>query len=230
MKAQRRHELKTNALLAALNRSEGWAEAHKRALTIGIVLVAAVIVVAYMWARRSAARPTEAWDELAVCEKPDQYRAFLADYGSTRAATEARLELGRLLVEEAVTVRARDPVASAATKKIDEARDLYQVVLDGADGNQYDGARALMGLATLAEMGGRQETALGLYERIEKQYPAAGFVTLAADRSRVLRSPHRPKAPEPMGRPSGTEAVVPIPPLGETETDTGDATFPRRGD
>ena len=157
----------------------------------------ALVSVIYLWSQRAAKRPTEAWAALSSAMTPEQYRKLLADYPSTEAALEGRLELGRLLIQ--------DPKQHA------EARQLFQQVLEDAGSNEYHGARALLGLAELDEQERRTDEALKTYQRLVEQYPAPGFVELAKAREKALRMPNRPLAPaeafEPLPKVEATTSI-----------------------
>jgi len=201
MKAQRRHELKTNVLYAWLSEARVWAEAHKGAIFVGALIVLGVFTIATLWIRRRLDRPREAWTLLSqTSTQEDQYRRLEEEYGSTRAGSEGRLLWASLLYER---------------RRHEEARQRLQRVLADAGDDAYLGARALVGLATIAEQERNVDEAVRLYQRVLDEYPAPGCVWLATERVRVLRSPHRPTAPPlafvplPVSRPSMGSATQP---------------------
>jgi len=197
MRAARRHELKTNVLYARLSKWWAWAEAHKGLIFVCCLLLLGLGSILYLWIQRRVARPGEAWALLStISTNEEQYRRLVEDYGSTRAGYEGRLLWASLLYERRLHA---------------QARERLQHVLDAAGDNAYRGARALAGLATLAEQEHRVDEACRLYRTIVERYPAPGYVWLANERLRVLESPHRPVAP-PL-------AFVALP-VGEPETRT----------
>ena len=207
MKAERRHELKTNVLYARLTQAAGWAEEHKGLLFVGALVALGVFSIAYLWIHQRLARPREAWALLArTSVQEEQFKRLVEDYGGTRAAAEGRLIWAGLLYEE---------------RRHQEAREQLERALADADDDHYLAARALVELATMAEQERKVEEALRLYRRLVEEYPAPGYAELARERTAALERPGRPTAPpaafaplvrtRPASRP-GVEVEVPVPP------------------
>jgi tetratricopeptide (TPR) repeat protein len=212
MKAERRHELKTNALYLDLIRAWGWVQVHRTPVIVGVLLVAAAGVLMHLLISRAHSRPQEAWTELSSAASEEQYRKVLEDYPSTDAANEARMELYRILFEAG---------------KLDQARALAQEVLDRVGGNQYLSARALLALGSAAEQERKTEEAVRLYERLLRDCPAPGFKDEAEARVKALRMPNRPVPPALAFTPLPvTEETVPIPTQPTTMAVTPPATGP----
>lgn len=224
MKAERRHELKTNALLAWLSRVIPWMRAHTGLVLLVLLVVVGGVVLIALGVRGRVTGPRKAWVALSAVREEDDLRRLLDEHGSTPAAREGRLFLAAYLYNQ---------------NRLTEARTLYEQVRQQAGDNAVLAARALLGLATVAEQERRFDEALQLYRTLSQERPVAGYAELAKDRLQVLERKDRPAPPagafEPLAasRPT-TEEIVPIGsrpatrPTSRPGDDTAEDTAPAR--
>lgn len=185
-----------DAFIAKVMETVGWAKANSRRLTIAaVVLIIATLSLLY-YRNQSTRLRDRAETELSQVRTAAlagntalairDLEAYLARFGGTAAAPEARLLLGKAYIETGNTQGAidllrdqaadvGDPMGVAAAMLLaaayeaagqpDEAVATYLQVADGAE-MEYERATALEAAARLRFSQGDAEEAVTLYDRI----------------------------------------------------------------
>jgi len=171
MKAQRRHDLKHNALDAELVKILEYLKKHIAGIVLAILaVVAATWIGLTVYQRNEAAVsvPRQQYDHLRSLDisTPDGRSNALADFeelstqtGNPRIAAMACIEAGDICVRQQV---AGDFVSGA----LDKAQKHYQRVIDEFSEIPAATGRAHLGLARLAEGKGSFEVARDHYQQV----------------------------------------------------------------
>ncbi|MCK6483183.1 MAG: hypothetical protein HUU22_07005 [Phycisphaerae bacterium] len=159
MKTARRHELRENELAQQIEAAADFMRRNATYLVIGTGVVVVAIVAWIMLSGRGAAERDDIWQTLGsaprgVAQQPEErIRRYVevADRNvSPLASAMALKRAGDSAVEAMVTARDAGN-ATAADKHADEARRLYQRVVDQFDGEFILSCAVRFGLAYLAE-------------------------------------------------------------------------------
>ena len=171
MKAERRHELKHNALDAELVKILDYLKQHMKGIILAILAIVAAISVGWAIVRNRAAAvsvPRQDYDQLKRMDTStaDGRSKVLAGFeelsnqtGNRRIAALARVEAADICERQQI---AGDFVSGA----LDKARKHYQRVVDEFADNPVAAGRAYLGLARLAEGKGDLAAARVHYQQV----------------------------------------------------------------
>lgn len=242
MKAQRRHDLKTNTLAEELAGIIEWIKRNATYFSVGVALVA-VAIVSVTWYRHSAeAARQSGWLELAneTFLKPmdrsgqeDQgarLRQLAISRGNKPLAAVAWNELGDVLVQQAMGMAAPATESAPAVQAWKEARDAYEAALRiaGETGPVSGAARLGVALASesLAALGAQPDG----FDVAERQYRAviddkslanSPLRELATKRQEALGSLREPIVFAPSTQPSSQPATSASGPASRAATRPG---------
>jgi predicted negative regulator of RcsB-dependent stress response len=190
-----------DAFVAGVLESSVWAKQHQRTLIIAAVIAAVLIIGTVLWLNNRSSQRTRANVELtqvrAVAMSGNTALAvrdlqqFLASYGGTPAADEARLLLGRAYIEagqpqqaiETVQAQARRvrtdmgiaaafilAAAHESNQQLQQAEETYLRIGDGAR-FVYQRQEGLDNAARLRLQRGEAAAAVQIYERLVREAP-----------------------------------------------------------
>jgi tetratricopeptide (TPR) repeat protein len=206
MKAEHRHELKTNVLADTLGRAVQGLKAgpSRQSLLIGavaVVVIAIGVTAYFIWNGQKAGR-SALWEKfdgaggtLDSAANPDDLQAALGKYKElaeknpgTLAGTAAQFDRARILLHrglENLYSRERD----SALADLHEARKLYgDLVADSSLRKDYPllAGEAMMGAAKADESLGDLDKALEGYKNLVKTYPQGALHDAADKRAAYL--------------------------------------------
>ena len=226
MKAQRRHELKHNALDAELVKGVDYFKKHIKGIILAILTV--VVAISVVWSvihNRAAAVsvPRQQYDHLKSLDisTPDGRSTALAGFeelstqtGNKNVAAMACVEAAEICVRQQLT---GDLVSGA----LDKAEKYYQRVVDEFADIPSAAGRAHLGLARLAEGKGKFEIARDHYQQVVLLGERTSLLATNAAKSALkvlsdLKTPVRlattrpaqPAAP-PASQPATAPAIAP---------------------
>jgi tetratricopeptide (TPR) repeat protein len=191
MKAEKRKELAKNDLAAGIEKlvagvTEGPSKNQVTYITLGVVGVALVITMVYLWiyfANQSKTADSERWAELnriitanAWSASPDDLQRFADDKknAGTPQARLARFELARYWMQSDRDLASKDRRAEALSN-IKKARELYVKLIDESGDMPALAQEALMGAANASETIGDIDQAKKYYEKLAKDYPQSVY-------------------------------------------------------
>jgi tetratricopeptide (TPR) repeat protein len=208
MKAEHRHELKTNALADTLGRALQGLKAgpSRHTLIIGVVIavVAVVVVTGYfIWKGQTEGRST-LWEKLDVAQgnldnaaTADQLQKALTNFKelsdqNSRAlpGTAARFDRARVLLHRGLE-RLYSPERDQALGDLKEARKIYAELAGDSsvrDAHPLLGEEALMSVAKIDESFGDVDKALDGYKAVVKAYPKGPLHEAAEGRVKYLEN------------------------------------------
>jgi tetratricopeptide (TPR) repeat protein len=206
MKAEHRHELKTNALADTLNRALHGLKAgpSRHSLLIGVVAVVVIVVGVtgyFIWAGQREGR-SALWEKfdgvegtLDTASSPDELQSALGKFKEladqnprTLPGAAAKFDRARVLLYRGLE-RLYSPERDAALADLREARQLYGELADDAfirDAHPLLGEEAMMGAAKANEALGDLDKALDGYKNVVKTYPKGAFHEQADKRAAYL--------------------------------------------
>jgi tetratricopeptide (TPR) repeat protein len=198
MKAEKRKELAKNDLAAGIEKlvagvTEGPSKNQVTYITLGVVGVALVITMVYLWiyfANQSKTADSDRWAELnriisanAWTASPDELKRFADDKknAGTPQARLARFELARYWMQSDrdLASLSRDR-RDEALRNVKEARNLYVKLIDESGDAPALAQEALMGAANGSETIGEIDQAKKHYEKLAKDYPQSVYGKHAA--------------------------------------------------
>lgn len=159
MKTARRHELRENELAQQIEAAVDFMRRNAVFLVLGTGVVVVAIVAWIMLSGRGAAERDEIWQTLgsaprAVAQQPEErVRRYVevADRNVSPLASAMALKRAADSAVEAMAAARDANNATAVDKHADEARRLYQRIVDQHDGEFLIACAARFGLAYLAE-------------------------------------------------------------------------------
>ena len=208
MDPQHRHELKENDLEQFLkNLGEFWIKYGTRMLIIIAVVVVAFVAVRAV-RKKAVTRHENAWSELGGSTSPASFREVAIAYDDKTVRMLALLRGADLLLKEQLQQEAVDQAKTEQATPLNEARQMYQQVIDEAPQVLYR-LNARIGLARVAESNEKWEEAVAQYRLIIKE-AGEGYeaISLLAQRSLTLLDelPSQiPFAPEPVSESPSTQ-------------------------
>jgi len=200
MKAARRQELKTNELALTIEQFRGWLRTYGNYLVIGVVVVAVVVLV-WMYQKRSAAAArVAAFKQISTLpfSTDDEARSTVEKLKQLAADAEDDALAIQALRRQAGVAMSRASASQDGTINADflnMAKTAYQKMLDRAVDRPLDQGAALCGLASVEEdqfvIDGNPDhkaAARKYLERIRDDFRFVGmpFVGVALDRLNKL--------------------------------------------
>ncbi len=213
MKAEHRHELKTNELADWIVHFPQWFEENKTTVIVGAVIVAGLIVYTIffysrqgrVWEQKqvmtTALLEQLAWQKQTVLQGRVQglgvSDTFLNTAGSLGAAAEeadnpllsalAMIKRAEALRTE-LHYRPRPAEPDVQKQQLEQAKSVYEQALGKAQGDPYISAMAEYGIALCLEGMGDFEGAKKLYEKIANwpQYQGGSFTARAKFRAETM--------------------------------------------
>jgi tetratricopeptide (TPR) repeat protein len=206
MKAEHRHELKTNALAETLGRAlHGLKTGPSRhSLLIGVVAVVAAVVIVtgfFIWKGQRDGR-SALWQKLDVAEgtldnagNSDDLQGALTKFKEladqnphTIPGSAARFDRARVLLRQGLE-RLYSPDRDAAVADLKEARKLYADLAGDSfirDSHPLLAEEAMMGVAKADESLGDLDKALDGYKNLVKTFPKGALHEQADSRAKYL--------------------------------------------
>lgn len=187
MKRSERHKIKTNEFAESVARArELAAERQREITTIGIIVVAAVLIAGgfYAWrSSRNAKATTMLASALAVAEAPvvappppapgspppiQQPGTYRTERDRADAALPKLLQTADAYpsTEAGITARYRTAALLASLGRYAEAEQQYQIVIDKAGRNSIYGRTARLGLADVQLAEGKNDAAIANYREL----------------------------------------------------------------
>ena len=198
MKAERRHELQTNALADWLAKTIQKVQPHANTILIGTLLVVGGIVAVVMLSGRSNQRSAGAWGEYyqaTLIEDVDKRIAELSGVAEAHPETAPGL-WARLMVAEARLVRGANASfkdREAGLEDLDKAQADFETVIKGGAALSDSEAELLMqrahwGLARTFESLAEGDNATEEYAKLAKAWPESALGKAAAKKADQLRA------------------------------------------
>ena len=181
MRAERRHELKQNALDAELHKIGGFFRTHGTRVAWIALIGALGVLAAVVWMRNvndNKERIQTKFDEVTLAEEGGQtkpmdiigaYRELASQTTDTRVAAMAAVRLGNYNARRAALETA-DAQRNALTQ---EAQQMYDQVLTRFSDQPLAVAQAHVGLAKLAENQGQVDKARQEYLQVQRMQEIA---------------------------------------------------------
>ena len=213
MKAEHRHELKTNALAETLNRVlQGLKTAPSRHTLFvwgAIGVVALLALGGYLWWKTDRENRSALWVKVDDAERkledaanPDEVDTALNDFkkiadanSGTQQARVLRFERARAVFRTGLEQLCSDH--DRAVKDLTEARDLYAQLAKETTGDRGEntvlGQEALMNVAKANESLGDLDEALAGYKKVASTYPNSVLGQAAAERAKYLEDENNRK-------------------------------------
>ena len=196
MKAERRHELQTNALADWLNKTFTKLQPHANTILIGALLVVLAIVAVVMLTNRSSNRGAGAWGayyQATVVEDDDKRITELLGVSENHPDTAAGL-WARLMAGEARLVRGNNASfkdRAEGREDLDKAQMDFEAVIKGADKlskkeNSLLLQRGHWGLARTFEALAMHDEAVEQYQKLAEGWPEDALGKAAADKAEYL--------------------------------------------
>jgi hypothetical protein len=213
MKAEHRHELKTNALADTLSRLlqglKGGPSRHTLFVWGAVGVVVAAVLIGYFWWKTDRANRSALW------VKVDDAERKLDGAGSTDAVETALNDFKKLADEHAGTIQARvlrferaralfhsglerlyaehDKAVEDLTKARDLYRDLANEPAGARDNNPLLAQEAMMNVAKANECLGELDEALSGYKKLADAFKDSVLGKAAAERARYLEDENNRK-------------------------------------
>lgn len=143
-------------------------EANKNRIIVGIVLIAIVFFIGWVFAVQSQQKEIEAGEKLTQLTlvpdaKPEAYLKIAGDYANTKAGQRALLQAAEMLF---------------ASGKFPEAQAQFQKFLDNDPNSEFAGSAAL-GVAASLDAQNKTDLAMSAYQRIIGNYSDATVLNTA---------------------------------------------------
>jgi tetratricopeptide (TPR) repeat protein len=209
MKAEHRHELKTNVLAETLGRALQGLKAgpSRHSLLIGVVAVVVAVVVVtgyFIWKGQREGRST-LWEKYDVTQgaldnasNPDDLQAALTKFKElsdqnprTLPGAAAKFDRARVLLRRGLE-RLGSTERDAALGDLKDARKLYDELAGDAfvrDSHPLLAEEAMMGVAKADESLGDLDKALEGYKNVVKTFPKGASHDEADRRVKYLENP-----------------------------------------
>jgi tetratricopeptide (TPR) repeat protein len=207
MKAEHRHELKTNALADIMGRALQTIKAgpsrHGMLMTIVVAVAAAIALGGYLWWKDSQEAASALWVKVGDAERkldnaanPDEIQGALKDFKKTAdehpgtpQARVLRFDRARTLLYQGMEHLCSPADREKALADIKEARDIYAKLAAEPAGKENPPAlvqEAMMGVAKADESTGNLDDALKGYQKLAKAYPSSVLGKAAEERAKYL--------------------------------------------
>jgi len=197
MKAQRRHELQTNALADWLSKTIEQIKPHVNTILIGAVLVVGAAAAVMYLAGRSDQRAAQAWNafyQARAVEDVEQRISELVGVAEQHADTAPGL-WARLMAGEARLQRGASKYIvdhSEGEEDLDKAQLDFQTVIKEAESLSQSQRELLLqrahwGLAQTFDTLAKGEQALDQYQKLAQSWPDSALGKAAADKVENLK-------------------------------------------
>jgi hypothetical protein len=223
MDSQHRHELEENDLESFLMNFKSFWARYGNAILIVVLLAAIGLFVKGTMSRRAAERHDQAWSGLLNATSPEVCASLAESYKDEPGyAALAYLKGADLFLSKALapTTQPAETQPSGFGKAgeksgggaMEEAREMYQKVVDEPGVNLTVRLNAQLGLAAVAENLGEWGEAANIYQKVQEQsgnYPTMAAV--AKSREGMLERIKRPVVfgPEPVMKQEGAATGAP---------------------
>ncbi len=228
MDTQERHELKQNDLEEFLRNFKEWWSKNQNTV-LAVIAIAAICFMAFsLWTSHSERVHEEAWSTLAMKSSPETHRQLALSHDNRTIRMLAALRgADGFLAEANEPAESISGTNEASQDTLNKAEELYQLVIDEAEFNEYR-INALFGLAAVAENRHNWEQARNYYQQvIETAGPGLSFFSKQAEsRMAMLTELATPVAfapePEPKVIKEFTITTPPAPENAEASTEDGE--------
>lgn len=243
MDSEHRHELAENDLARILQGAREKAGGSFGPVIAGVVAIAVVLIGFSIVRGQSKAATQKAWQELSSAQVADKFGEVAKDYEGTEVAAWARVNEGRLFLQEGIRESFNDKEAAATA--LDLARKAFEAVLADRSAPAETRERALFGLAEYQESisDGDTSKAVAAYQKVIDEFPQGSYTEYAKSRVEVLESeagkefyawfskqePKREAPGSPLDLGAGDPPIPPPPSIG-TENEETSAEAPATGD
>jgi hypothetical protein len=190
MKAEERKELKTNTLVATMERvKEGFKEGPSRRTVVVLGIVALVVLLWVVWriaAGMSDKRNSNRWEQLASATSPDDFGTLLQKDKNTIQGRAARLQLARADLAQGLTEIYNTSDHDAAVKRLQGAAAEFEQLAKEFKSTPILVQECLYGAAQAREASGDLKQALALYEELTSKHEGSPLAKQAeADLKRL---------------------------------------------
>ena len=187
MKSERRHELQHNLLADWLAKSAERIKPYQNIILATVLLVVVAVAGYVLWSKESAARTTQAWDELSTAMQsrdPAKLANVIADHPDTTVADMA----AAVSADDHLAEGCRQLFVNKATAQRDltKAIELFDAVRQHSRESMLL-ERATFGLARAKEAKGDAtdiDEAMQLYEEVANRSGEGRYAAAATQRSR----------------------------------------------
>lgn len=236
MDSEHRHELAENDL-ARILKGVGEKYSGLGAPLAAVAIAAIAIFLGFAVVRgQASATKQEAWMQLSAASIPENYAAVAADYPDTEVSAWAKVNEGRMYLQEGIREAFTDKETSVA--RLDAARKAFNEALENTAAPSEVRERALAGLATYEETvsDGDTSAAVAAYQKLIDEFPEASSRKYAESRIKRLESedaqtfyawfskqnPERKAPPSPLDN-FGTGDVPPPPAIKDDAAEESEA-------
>jgi tetratricopeptide (TPR) repeat protein len=210
MKAEHRHELKTNALADMMNRAMQAIKAgpsrHGMWLVGLVIVVAAAAFGGYLWWQDRKEARSALWVQVDDAERKLEYavdrsevektlkdfETLAKDNPGTPQARAVRFDRARTLLRQGLE-HLYSPEREAAIQQIKDARKIYENLAADKDNDALLTQEALMSVAKADESLGDLDKAVEGYKKLAGVRPKTPLVEAAEKRSDYLSNPDNRK-------------------------------------
>jgi len=203
MKAEHRHELKTNALADTMGRLlqslKTGPSRHGLFVWGGLAVVAAIVLTVFfvwksnrdtrsaLWVKvdESQRQLDNAADRAEVEAALQDFKSTADQHGDTPQARALRFDRARTLLRQGLE-RFYSPEREAALKDVKEAREISAKLADDKENDPILLQEAMMSVAKADESLGDLDEALKGYQKLAKAYPNGVLGKAAEERAKYL--------------------------------------------
>lgn len=188
MDSEHRHELAENDLARILKDFGAKFEGFGGPIVAGCIAVLAIVIGFAVVRGQSAATSKEAWKKLASATIPENFETVADDYPDTEIAAWAKVNQGRLSLQEGIRDAFQDRESSQ--RAFADAKGAYEAALGNPAAPEEVREKALFGLATYEEAVSTGDTAAAIaaYQRLVDEFPNGGSRKYAAQRIETLQT------------------------------------------
>lgn len=188
MDSEHRHELAENDLARILKDFGAKFEGFGGPIVAGCIAVLAIVIGFAVVRGQSAATSKEAWKKLASATIPENFETVADDYPDTEIAAWAKVNQGRLSLQEGIRDAFQDRESSQ--RALADAKGAYEAALGNPAAPAEVREKALFGLATYEEAVSTGDTtaAIAAYQRLVDEFPNGGSRKYAEQRIETLQT------------------------------------------
>jgi len=182
------HAPNQTALERQLNKGLSQMGQYASQILIACVVIAIVLVAIFLWRRASHSRDVAAWTAFSESRSPEDYLAIADKHSSADVGSWARLEAGKLYLQEGLSQALVNRESSDASLK--KAQLAFETLLNQKTSPVESRQEALYGLATTLEAlsDGDSKSALEAYESLLKEFPNSPHKLWAESRIEQLKT------------------------------------------
>ena len=196
MKAQRRHDLRTNTLAESMADAVEYLKEKGQIIVLVVSAVVVVLGVSWYWNYSATVRQQQGWQAmLALLNAPsvdqsaqlDQLQRVAESYRDPALRAMAWSQLGSRLLDAAASTSG-PATTEQADNYIAGAKAAFETVIQETPNQTVPAAIAYLGLAAIAADRGDFETAMGYYEQVAggEQFNNTPFQNQAAESLTLL--------------------------------------------